>query len=140
MLSFIKLLLTPSVSRNKLDLGRPSTTYLLLQGHWSKNVTGTRTYFWLFSILELLSARFQTKLWTILVKGMKKSENNKANLIFYLICNNIVGHWNIGKTTKLHIYKGLYLLTLTFPSESWILFDKHQPNHGSRSEISDSGW
>lgn len=48
----------------------------------------------------------------------------KANQIYYSICNSIVGHRDVGQETKLHIYKSVYLPTLTYGSESWIMLDK----------------
>lgn len=45
---------------------------------------------------------------------------NNANSIYYQICNSLVGHWNVEKETKLHIYKTM----LTYANESWVMFDK----------------
>lgn len=66
---------------------------------------------------------------------------NKANLMYYQICNTIVGHWDVGKATKFHIYKALCLPTLRYVSESWVMFDSTSADHRSTNKIlAQSGW
>ncbi|XP_014285662.1 uncharacterized protein [Halyomorpha halys] len=49
---------------------------------------------------------------------------NKANVVYYQICNTVLGEKQVGKDVKLHIFKTVYLSLLLHGTESWILTDQ----------------
>lgn len=59
---------------------------------------------------------------------------SKANQVYYQISNSIIRHREGGMETKKHIYKSVYLPTLTYVSESWIMLDK-QANRITAAEM-----
>lgn len=48
----------------------------------------------------------------------------RANQVYYQVCNSIIGHREVGVETKRHVYKSVYLPTLIYGSESWVMLDK----------------
>ena len=49
----------------------------------------------------------------------------KANQVYYQTTNSIIGHREVDKKTKMHVYKSVYLPTLTYGGESWTMLDRH---------------
>lgn len=94
----------------------------------------------LFLVLLDMRVAFDTVLLaTIINRSGKIDEENvnridKWNLIYYQIRNSIVDHRYVGKGTKLHIHKALYLPTLKYAGESCVMLDK-QINRITGAEI-----
>ncbi|XP_066909445.1 uncharacterized protein [Halyomorpha halys] len=49
----------------------------------------------------------------------------KRYTIYYHLCNIVIGKREVDKNVKVHIFKAVYLPTLLYGSESWVLLDKH---------------
>ena len=51
---------------------------------------------------------------------------NKANGIYYQIYNSIIGKKEISTKVKIQVYKTVYIPTLLYGSETWVMLDKHK--------------
>lgn len=60
------------------------------------------------------------------IEGEIRNRVSKASRVYYQINTTLINKKELSKETKLHLYKSVYLPTLTYGAESWPLQDKHK--------------